>query len=600
MAANSQVLFDMARTLFHVAAVAIACLNTAGTALAGDKQPTSPRLDRPRGTIAFASQAPRGWDVYVTHVNTRKTTRLTDHPSLDFNAAVSPDGKRIAFVSERDGNMEIYSMNPDGSDQRRLTSDFALDDHPTWSPDSKQLVFTSTRQPAERPGQGWNALYIMNADGSGVKRLSPPGVTDYSPVWSPGKDRVAFVCQGQGLCVMKADGSDRRVVTKDGGWPAFAGNGHRLYFHKRYEGHWGIWEVRLDGGDPKRLTTADLDVCTPAGSARRDVLAVAVLRGNGRQIELLDLATGKLSPVTEEAADHWNPSLSPGGQSVFYHKVTPGLVGHRVEVWGAPPNTDLRMLRIVDGMFPAFSPDGKRIAFIDGVFDAGRRSVAIMNHDGSDHKRIWSGKTDLFSLSWEHSGELLAFSRGGYFRDAKTDINIATIRPDGSQLKTLIADASNNGWLSFAPDGKRFVFRSGRSGSKNLYIANRDGTDIRRLTDGKWTDTMCHWSPVGDRIAFASNRDGQFHLWLIKPDGSGLRKLLGGAQHNHPHFSPDGKWVVFASAHAGTSVEAVSLPRTDEPFGELFAIRLDGTGLIRLTHNGSSEGTPEWGPSVAD
>lgn len=570
--------------------LAILCLAATGPTHAADKEP-----DRPRGTIAFASQAPRGFDVYVTDVNTRKTTRLTDHAALEYNAAVSTDGKRVAFVSERDGNMEIYSMNADGSDPKRLTNDFALDDHPSWSPDGKQLVFTSTRQLAAKPGQSWNALYLMNPDGSGVKRLSPPGVTDYSPAWAPSEDTIAFVSPGQGICVMKPDGSGRRVVVKDGGWPTVSGNGEWLYFHKQHEGHWSIWQVRLDGSDLKRLTPGSLDVCTPSGSATLDRLAVAVFRKNGRQIELLDLATGKLSAVTDEPGDHWNPSLSPDGTKVFYHKVTPVPAGPRVEWWGAPPDTDVQMLRIVDGMFPAFSADGKRIAFIDGIFDAGRHSVAVMNSDGTDHKRIWTGKTDLFSLSWAHTGDLLAFSRGGYFRGPDTEIDIATIRPDGSELTTLIADKSNNGWLSFSPDAKQFVFRSGRSGAKNLYIANRDGSGVRRLTEGKWTDTMCHWSPTGEWIAFASNRDGQFHLWLIKPDGTGLRKLLGGAQHNHPHFSPDGQWLVFASGLAGTSAEAVSLPRTDEPFGELFAIRLDGTGLIRLTHNGSSDGTPEWG-----
>jgi Tol biopolymer transport system component len=267
-----------------------------------------------------------------------------------------------------------------------------------------------------------------------------------------------------------------------------------------------------------------------------------------------------------------------------------------VEVWGSPPGTDLRMLRIVDGMFPAFSPDGKRIALIDGIFPPGRHSIAVMNADGTEHRRIWTGKTDLFSLAWPHTGDLLAFARGGYFRGAKTVIDTATIRPDGSDLKTLIADGSNSGWPSFSPDGKQFVFRSGRSGAKNLYVANRDGSGVRRLTEGNWTDTMGNWSPTGERIVFSSNRDGDFHLWLIKPDGSGLRKLLGGARHNHPHFSPDGKWVVFASGYAGVSVETVSQPRTDEPFGELFLVRLDGTGLTRLTHNGFSEGTPEWGP----
>jgi Tol biopolymer transport system component len=125
------------------------------------------------------------------------------------------------------------------------------------------------------------------------------------------------------------------------------------------------------------------------------------------------------------------------------------------------------MLRLVDGMFPAFSADGKRLAFIDGIFAPGRHSLAVMNADGSRYRRIWSGKTDLFGLSWWHAADLLTFSRGGYFRGAKTRIDVAAVRPDGSQLKTLIAEGGNNGWLSFSPDGKRFVFRSGRGGEKN-------------------------------------------------------------------------------------------------------------------------------------
>jgi Tol biopolymer transport system component len=170
------------------------CWETCGAA---DK-----RANRPHGTIAFASQTPRGWDLYTTDVNARQTQRLTNDPALDYNAAVSRDGKRLA-VSEQDGNMEIYAMNADGSDPKRLTHEFALDDHPSWSPDGKQLVFTSTRQPSGKPGQSWNALYLMNADGSGVRRLSPPDVTDLSPAWSRRHGVIAFGSPGQGVGIMK-------------------------------------------------------------------------------------------------------------------------------------------------------------------------------------------------------------------------------------------------------------------------------------------------------------------------------------------------------------------------------------------------------------
>src|SRR5262249_230981 len=138
--------------------------------------------------------------------------------------------------------------------------------------------------------------------------------------------------------------------------------------------------------------------------------------------------------------------------------------------------------------------------------------------------------------------------------------------------------------------------------AKNLYIMNADGTDVRRLTKGKWTDTQPDWSPTGEWIAFASDRDTtdrdkrQFAIWLIKPDGTGLKKLVGPDGtifHNHPHFSPGGQWIVFASLRAGYAAEDISRPHQGPP-GDLFAIRLDGAGLVRLTHDGFGNGVPIW------
>ncbi len=554
----------------------------------------------PAGTIAFASLGPRGWDLYVTEVRTLQSRCLTDHPALDYNAAFSPDGKQVAFVSERDGNLELYAIGADGSGLQRLTDEFALDDHPAWSPDGKQLAFVSTRQPAAAPGQAWNAIYAMNADGTGVKRLSPVDAADYSPTWSPSGDLIAFAsgsgrARGTDLFVMKPDGSGRRLVIRNGGWPSFARNGQSLFFHSQRQGNWGVWRVNLDGSNLERITSPDVEAFTPRASADGKRLVAAVLRGEHRQIELLDLSTRKLTALTREATDHWNPSISPDGTQVVYHKTTPGLETANVEMWGSPPGTNLKLLRLT-GAFPAFSPDGSRLALVGG--DLSR--LDVMNTDGSSRKTIYPGRSrGLFSTSWAHQREQIAFAAGGVFQGAGARVDLMAVKPDGSDLRMLTQNAGNNGFPAFSPDGKRLVFRSGRGGSKNLYLMNSDGTNLTQLTKGGWTDTMCDWSPTGEWIGFASDRDGDFDIWLIKPDGSGLRKFIGGGgRHNHPHFSPDGRWVVFTSQRAGYSAEEISLPFQFQPYGDLFAIRVDGTGLIRLTHNGFEEGTPAWGPAV--
>jgi Tol biopolymer transport system component len=567
---------------------------------AGAAAPPDGRGDRPPpGAIAFSSLAPRGWDVYLTEVSTGRTRRLTDHPALDYNASFSPDGKRVAFVSERDGNLELYTVQADGRGLRRLTHEFALDDHPAWSPDGKRLAFVSTRRPARKVGQAWNGIYVMNADGSGVRRLSGEAA-DYSPAWSPKRDLLAFASGsgqtgGTDLFVMKPDGSGRRLVVKNGGWPAFGPGGETLYFHSLRQGRWGIWRVKLDGTGLERVTPADVEAFTPRTSADGKVLVAAVRKDGHRQAALIDPKGGKITMVTKGDADHWNPSVSPDGRFVVYHQVTPGQPVPNVELWGSPPGFRARLARLA-GAFPAFAPGGKRLALTGGSF----ARLDVMNLDGTGRKAIYSGKDRaLFSLSWAHTGERIAFSLGGVFQGPEGEVDVATVRPDGTGFKRLTYEKGNNGFPSFSPDGKRIVFRSGRGGSKNLYVMNADGTKVRRLTKGKWTDTMCDWSPAGDRIVFASDRGGDFEVYLIRPDGTGLRKLVsGGGRNNHPHFSPDGRWVVFTSKRAGFSAEEISLPRQPQPYGDLFAVRVDGSGLTRLTHNGFEEGTPAWGPAV--
>ena len=111
-------------------------------------------------------------------------------------------------------NHEIYVMNADGSGSRRLTHNRAFDGEPAWSPDGRKIAFQSTKAIG-----GNKEIYVMNADGSGKRNLTRNPAKDGRPSWSPDGRRIAFVSDRDGRLeahVMNADGSGQRSLTPQG------------------------------------------------------------------------------------------------------------------------------------------------------------------------------------------------------------------------------------------------------------------------------------------------------------------------------------------------------------------------------------------------
>ena len=115
---------------------------------------------------------------------------------------------------------------------------------------------------------------------------------------------------------------------------------------------------------------------------------------------------------------------------------------------------------------------------------------------------------------------------------------------------------------------------------------------VTNLTDGY--DNFPLWSPRGDLIMFARLSEGTYDVYTIKPDGSSLKRLTNGSGNDaHMAWSPDGEYIAFASSRMGFKDEA-AYTDAPQPYGEIFVMRFDGTGVKQLTDNQWEDGAPGW------
>lgn len=208
-------------------------------------------------SIAYTSYSSGYPDIIIADIYAARNSRPAKGNDRvhNFLPAWSPDGSKLAFMSNRDGNPEIYVVNRDGSGLRRLTHHPENDVTPTWAPSGNQIAFTSNR--AGRP-----QIWIMDADGSQQRKITNESWCD-RPTWSPAPfNEIAYASQsGGGYDIRIYDVSTGATKTITDGIgsnesPAFSPSGRHLAFVSTRAGKAQIFTVRRDGTNRKQLTNS--------------------------------------------------------------------------------------------------------------------------------------------------------------------------------------------------------------------------------------------------------------------------------------------------------------------------------------------------------
>ncbi len=216
----------------------------------------------------------------------------------------------IAFHSSRDGNSEIYIMDADGSNITRLTNNSTADSDPNWSHDGNKIAFVAARD-------GNSEIYVMNVDGSNPVNLTNNDAEDISPAWSPDGTKIAFVStrgSKQDIYIMDADGSNQTKLTDDSHLddsPDWSPDGTKIVFASNKDGDFEVYKMSSDGSNVAQLTYNPAKDFSPVWSPDGETIAFVSLRDQDAEVyTMLTDGTNDYNITfagTEDESPAWSP-----------------------------------------------------------------------------------------------------------------------------------------------------------------------------------------------------------------------------------------------------------------------------------------------------
>ncbi len=445
-------------------------------------------------------------------------TRLTAGVGMETEAVFSPDGNTLAFTGEYDGNVDVFHMPAAGGVPKRVTYHPDADRVVGWTPDGKRILFRSNRLSFSR----FNQLYTATPDGGLPEVLPLPMATfgAYSPdgrhmVYAP-IDGGQFATGFNNFVAWKryrggtasylwvvnlADLSTEKIPRTDSNdiYPMWIGD--KIYFLSDRNGRMTLFSY-----DPKSKAVTEL-----INNAGKDIVSASAGPGGivyeqFGQIHIYDIASGKSSQVPIEIqADlaEVRPHLQNAAREIRNARISPSGMRAVFEAHGeiltAPAEKgDIRNLTNTPGVMdrtPAWSPDGKSIAYFSDESGEYGLHIKVQTGEGQAQKIALQGKSAFyFDPNWSPDSKHIAFN--------DNQLNLWDVEVASGKVTKVDTDYSYeiNREFAWSPDSKWIAY------VKNL--PNRlHAVEIYSLSDAKSTQVT---DGMSDARWPAFDRDGQY------------------------------------------------------------------------------------------
>ena len=535
---------------------------------------------------------------YSTSATARLSMRfssITNFAGVEGQPSFSPDGRSVAFVSDRGGQYDIFVGLLTGGSLVRVTNDSNVEARPKWSPDGSKLLYARLNESGL-----WDS-WVIPALGGTPHKISSNAM---DPAWSPDGQSIAYANLTTGtIWLCDASGRESHPLTKPENavvhrQPAISRDAKKLAFVRRIEagGPYGELSVVEPGGihEARSLTKDGAFVGSPKWSPDGKTIYFASGRGGGINIWKVNARGGTPEQITVGPGDDADLDLSSDGRRLVFstYRINSNLGEIVLNGTSQPAIQWLTSDPVRGELAPAYSHDGKHIAYFTTRRGAERESVWIMDHDGGNPSQLAEDERVNAYPRWSEDGKSLFYFSipggtgsfgqaselrrlpvlGGTLqhvpftvRDPYGDVgpqdkllypaadgSVKIFDPKTNRSEALTGITGTH--LRWCPDGRRFAAivspKEENDARVGLWVHSLDGKH-QQVFRG-WI-AFYGWAGPDELLVLEGKPDLQAKLWRVRLDGSretsGVSiRLIYSYWHNLPvtrfDVHPDGRHVV--------------------------------------------------------